>query len=147
MGSTKNDYCFGYITDPKKENYFDNSSHFEVDNDLDYSEEMFWEAPETLTAHYTDTEKKSHLNDSSQFWLDDGLELEEIYWKKAEAAATYLSGLEKCSYKDNTLETEEDRMALTNDKIESEKEKVWEDDETNDSFNSVNKRVEQAGAE
>ena len=32
-------------------------------------------------------------------------------------------------------------MALTNKKIESQKEKVWEDDETNDSFNSVNKKV------
>ena len=32
-------------------------------------------------------------------------------------------------------------MAFTNDKIESKKEKVWEDDETNDSFNSVSKKV------
>ena len=61
--------------------------------------------------------------------------------KTAEAAATYLSGLEKGSYKGNTLETEEVRMAFTNDKIESEKEKVKEDDETNDSFNSVSKKV------
>ena len=108
---------------------------------------MFWEAPETLTPHNTDIGKKSHLDDSSQSWVDNGLELEEIYRKTAEAAATYLSGLEKGSYKDNTLETEEDRMALTNDKIESEKEKVWEDDETNDSFNSVNKRVEHSQVE
>ena len=38
-------------------------------------------------------------------------------------------------------------MALTNDKIESEKEKDWEDDETNDSFNSVNKKVEHSQVE
>ena len=153
----------GHNTDPKKENYLDNSSHFEVDNDLDYSEEIFWEAPETLTAHNTDPEKKSyldnsaqfkegpkkknHLDDSSQPWEYDDLELEEIYWETAEAATSYLSGLRKGSYKDSQLETEEYRMAFTNDKIESEKEKDWEADETNDSFNSVNKKVEHSQVE
>ena len=38
-------------------------------------------------------------------------------------------------------------MAVTNDKIDSEKEKGWEADETNDSFDSVNKKVEHSQVE
>ena len=38
-------------------------------------------------------------------------------------------------------------MAFNNDKIDSEKEKDWEADETNDSFNSVNKKVEHSQVE
>ena len=68
----------GYNTDPKKENYFDNSSHFEVDNDLDYSEEMVWEAPETLTAHNTDPKKGNYFDNSSHCEADNDLDYSEI---------------------------------------------------------------------
>ena len=106
---------------------------------------MYWEAPETINNHYAGPKKKNYLGNSSQPWEGDDLESrEEIY---RETATSYPSELKKGSYWDSQLETEEDRMAFANDEIDSEKEKGWEADETNDSFDSVYKKVEHSQVE
>ena len=49
--------------------------------------------------------------------------------------------LKKDSYWNSPSETEEDRIVFVNDKINPEKERGWEADETIDSFDPVTKKV------
>ena len=70
--------------EPNTETYWDTSSQFEGSNDLDFEEEIYWEASEAVTEHKEDYER--YLDTSSRPWEGDDQEpKEKIYWKISEA--------------------------------------------------------------
>ena len=87
---------------------WDTDSQGEVGNALDYSEELYWEAPEMITGYNTDPKKENYLDNSPHFEVDNDLDYsEEIFWEAPETLTAHNTDPEKKSYLDDSAQFKE----------------------------------------